>query len=373
MKKVQLETPALLVDLPVMEGNLRRMAEFFNQGTTKLRPHFKNHKCLALAARQLAAGAIGITCSTVEEAESLVHEGVRSVLIANEIASPAKIDRVAELRRQADVIVCVDNEKIVNIMAIVARNRQTDLHVLVDVDVGLHRCGVPPGEPALRLVRTVIDNGLKFRGLMGYQGHGPRQPPSAETEELCRAAMRALIESRDCIERHGVSVEIVSGGGTGSYSIAGRYPGVTEIQAGSYLFMDTDYRKSCTDFELALSVLTTVVSKTEGSHMVVDAGLKALSSERGMPSVKGIVGVSLRKLNAEHGIIDLHNPSAGLEPGDKIELWVHYSDATVNLNDRIYGIRDGEVEEVLQVERARREGGRVLVWPMPGNMIRGGR
>jgi len=351
MKKNQLETPALLVDLPSMERNLLRMAGFFSRVPAKLRPHFKNHKCLALATKQLEAGAIGMACATVDEAESLVHHGVRSVLVANEIASRAKIGRLAELRRRADVIVCVDSEETVDTMVSVARNLATEVHVLVDVDVGLHRCGVQPGERTVRLAKIAVEKGLQFRGLMGYQGHGPRKPPCPETEKACLAATRLLIECRDCIEREGIPVGIVSGGGTGNYSIVGRYPGVTEIQAGSYLLMDTDYRKSCTDFDLTLSVLTTVISKTSGQHIVVDAGLKALSSERGLPSVKGIEGVSLRKLNAEHAVIELQNPSVGLELGDKIELWVHYSDATINLHDRMYGIRDGEVEEVLRIER----------------------
>jgi D-serine deaminase-like pyridoxal phosphate-dependent protein len=145
----------------------------------------------------------------------------------------------------------------------------------------------------------------------------------------------------------------VSTGGTGNYSISGRYPGVTEIQAGSYLLMDTDYRKSCVDFDLTLSVLTTVISTTAGERVVVDAGSKVLSSERGLPVVKGIPGVCLRKVNAEHAIIGLEDARAQLETGDKIELWVHYSDGTVNLHDRMYGIRDGEVREILKVERAR--------------------
>ena len=193
MKKNELETPALLIDLPAMEGNLRRMAEFCRHGTAKLRPHFKNHKCLALAARQVEAGAIGIACATVDEAEALVRNGVASVLIANEIASPEKMRRVAGLRGQADVIVCVDSEEVVETMAGVARSCATELHVLVDVDVGLHRCGVRPGEQALRLARTILEKGLRFRGLMGYQGHGPRTPPTPETDAACRDTLRLLI------------------------------------------------------------------------------------------------------------------------------------------------------------------------------------
>ena len=350
MTKLELETPALLVDLPSMEANLERMACFFRSVPARLRPHFKIHKCPALAARQLSAGAIGITCATLREAECLVRHGVRSVLLANEIVDRAKIRRLVDLSREADVIVCVDDEKVVDHLACIAANCQTQVSVLVDVDLGLERCGVPPGEPALRLARAVIQKGLRFRGLMGYEGHVMRQPQGGEKEESCAAAMRTLIATKTLIESGGIPVEIVSSGGTGTYSLSGRYPGVTEIQAGSYLLMDTEYRQCCTDFNLTLTVLTTVLSRTVGEHIVVDAGLKELSCEHGIPAVKDMPGLSLRRLNAEHGIIDLKDPSASVQVGDQIEIWVHYSDATINLHDRMYGIRNGQIEEVFQVE-----------------------
>ncbi len=333
-----------------MEANLERMASFFRGVPSKLRPHFKNHKCPDLAARQLAAGAIGMTCATLREAECLVHHGVRSVLVANEITDGGKIERLADLARRAEVIVCVDNEKNVDDLARSAASRDVRLHVLVDVDVGLHRCGVAPGDAAINLAKAAVRKGLRFRGLMGYEGQVLRKPPGPEKEQAAAAAMRSLTETAACLRQVGIPVEILSGGGTGTYSLSGRYPGVTEIQAGSYLLMDTDYRQCCTDFELTLTVLTTVLSKTEGERIVVDAGLKSLSCERGIPTVKEMKGLSVRRLTAEHGIIDLKDPSAPVEVGDKIEIWVHYSDATVNLHERIYGIRDGRVEEIYRVE-----------------------
>jgi D-serine deaminase-like pyridoxal phosphate-dependent protein len=164
------------------------------------------------------------------------------------------------------------------------------------------------------------------------------------------AALGPLIDTKDCLERRGTPVEIVSGGGTGTYSISGRYPGMTEIQAGSYLLMDTEYRTCCADFDLSLTVLTTVLSKTEGERIVIDTGLKTLSSERGLPTVKNIPGIVTRRLTAEHGILALEAGSQSVEVGDRIEMWVRYSDGTVNLHDRLYGIRNGEVEQVFRVE-----------------------
>jgi D-serine deaminase-like pyridoxal phosphate-dependent protein len=349
MIKEEIETPALVVDLDTMEANLERMAAYFQTLPAKLRPHFKNHKCPGLAARQLAAGAIGMTCATLHEAECLVQHGVRSVLLANEIVDGAKIRRVVELSRQADVIVCVDNEKIAGDLARAGQEGHLPLSVLVDVDIGLHRCGVPPGEPAMQLVRHVVQKGLRFRGLMGYEGHVVHNPPGPEKEEAVAAAIRPLIELKARVEGAGIPVEIVSVGGTGTYSLSGRYPGVTEIQAGSYLLMDTRYRECCTDFDLALTVLATVVSKTNGDRLVFDAGLKSLSSERGIPIVKDPDGLVIRKLNAEHGIVDLRDASPPVQVGDKVEIWVQYSDVTVKLHDRLYGVRNGQVAEIFNV------------------------
>ena len=349
MTKQEIETPALLVDLDRMEANLERMAAFFRSVPAKLRPHFKNHKCPDLATRQLGAGAIGMTCATLQEAECLVQHGVRSVLLANEIVDPVKIRRLLELARQAEVIVCVDNEKVADDLARAGRDRQTLLSVLVDVDVGQHRCGVPPGEPAVRLARGVAEKGLRFRGLMGYGGHVSHQLPSPEKEEAVVATMRSLLETKTWVEREGIPVEIVSVGATGTYSLYGRYPGVTEVQAGSYLLMDTNYRECCTDFDLALTVLATVISKANGDHVVADAGVKTLSCERGIPNVKDLEGLTALRFNAEHAILELPGPSSPVQVGDKIEFWVRYSDATVNLHQRMYGIRNGEVAEVFRL------------------------
>jgi D-serine deaminase-like pyridoxal phosphate-dependent protein len=235
-------------------------------------------------------------------------------------------------------------------LARTAANRQTQVGVLADVDVGLHRCGVPPGDPAACLARAAIENGLRFRGLMGYEGHAMRKLPGHEKEQAVAEAMGSLVATAELLRQEGVPVEIVSCGGTGTYSISGRFPGVSEIQAGSYLLMDTDYQKCCTDFGLSLSVLATVVSKTAGERIVVDAGLKSLSCERGLPTVKDMPGLSIRRLTAEHGIIDLKDPAAPVELGDKVKIWVHYSDATVNLHDRMWGIRNGLVDEIIRVE-----------------------
>jgi D-serine deaminase-like pyridoxal phosphate-dependent protein len=345
-----IETPALLVDLETMEQNLRSMTQFFSTQKAKLRPHFKNHRVLDLAALQLQRGAIGITCARLWEAERLVHSGIREILIANEIAGEAPLQRLVELSREAPVVVAVDNASVVRDLARMARNHHASVNVLVDVDLGLQRCGVQPGEPGLALARLILEQGLRFRGIMGYEGHLQPQVPGPEKLKSVRQAMEALLDTRNRIAAAGIPVEIVSCGGTGDYSISGIYPGVTENQAGSFLLMDTWYAPFAPDFKVALSVLATVVSKTPGERIVVDAGVKAISGERGLPFVKGLSGLKLKALHAEHAPIEILDPRVSVEVGDKIEIAVHYHDGTINLHRRMHGIRNAAVERVFTIE-----------------------
>jgi D-serine deaminase-like pyridoxal phosphate-dependent protein len=349
MKKHELTTPALLLDLDRMERNLKKMAQFFSDGPTRLRPHFKNHKCLELARRQMAGGAIGMTCATLAEAESVINAGVKSVLIANEIASQEKLARFVELSRKVDLMICVDNAGVARRLASIAKDQNVVASVLLDVDVGLHRCGVAPGCAAVPMAKAIVESGLRLRGVMGYEGHVLRKQHGSEKVRAAEQAMQLLLETKAIIEREGIPIGIVSGGGTGSYEISGRYPGVTEIQAGSYLVMDADYATVRPEFEIALTMLTTVISKTKYERVIVDAGLKSLSCERGLPPLKDVDSVSTEKLNAEHGILRIESNRDGPDVGTKIEMWVHYSDATINLHNRMYGIRNGIVEEILEI------------------------
>ena len=346
-----IETPALLVDLDVMERNLETMARFFCNRPAKLRPHFKNHRVLELAARQMEHGAIGITCARLWQAERLAGFGIRDILIANEIAGETPFGRFVELSREVPVLVAVDNTRVVADMARLARNRKAEVNVLVDVDLGLKRCGMPPGEPAAALAKMVVESGLKFRGLMGYEGHLQPLPPGAEKERAVTEAMQSLARTKKMIESSGIPVGIVSCGGTGDYAIAGASAGVTENQAGSYLLMDTWYAPFAPDFKVALSVLVTVISKTGGERLVVDAGCKAISGERGLPSVKGMTGLKLKALHAEHAPVAIEGPNVDVDVGDKIEIAVHYHDGTINLHKRMYGMRNGEVERIFTIEQ----------------------
>jgi D-serine deaminase-like pyridoxal phosphate-dependent protein len=239
---------------------------------------------------------------------------------------------------------------VVSDIACVARKQGKPLSVLVDINVGLNRCGVQPGESACRLAKSAVEKGLRFRGLMGYEGHLQVLPPSDERDQRVHAVAKSLVDSRVLIEREDIPVEIVSTGGTGTYYVGGAFQGVTEIQAGSYLLMDTLYANRGSPFTRTLTLLASVISQPEPHRAVIDCGMKELSAERGLSIVKDIQGVELKALHAEHGLLEVQNPTARLEIGQKIELWVHYSDATVNLHHRMYGVRGGEVEDTFRIE-----------------------
>lgn len=351
MKVEQITTPALLVDLDAMESNLHRMAGFFAGRRCKLRPHFKNHKAPLLAWKQIRTGAIGITCATLREAEILVQHGIDSILIANEIAGEEKTNRLAELSRLASVLIAVDNCSAVRDLGRAQRNRNAQIEILVDINIGMNRCGVPAGESALAIARYAAEQGLAVRGVMGYDGHLQAVRSDPERDEVVRAGSKSLVASAKLLENAGFPVSIVSTGGTGTYEVSGSCPGVTEIQAGSYLLMDSMYIERGVQFQRSLTVLATVISTRGRNHVVLDSGVKAISGERGLPTLKDVSGAELKALHAEHAIAELNqNLSPELLPGQKVEIWAHYSDATVNLYSCMYGVRHGQVEEIFRIE-----------------------
>ncbi len=351
MDAASITTPSLVVDLDAMESNLHRMAEFFADKPCKLRPHFKNHKTPMLAWKQLHAGAIGMTCATLREAEILVQHGITNILIANEIAGDLKAARLAELSRQASVVVAIDNCHSIKDLARAQRKHNSQIQVVVDIDIGLKRCGVAPGEPALNLAKCAVHEGLKVSGVMGYDGNFQVIPPSPERDDQVRAGSKFLVDSASLLEGAGIPVSIVSTGGTGTYAVSGAYPGITDIQAGSYLLMDTLYVERGASFRRSLTVLATVISTKGSRHAVIDCGVKAISGERGLTEVKDMPGARLTALHAEHGLIELSGDAqASLHIGQKLELWVRYGDATVNLHSSLYGVRHGQVEEVFPIE-----------------------
>jgi D-serine deaminase-like pyridoxal phosphate-dependent protein len=347
----QLDTPALLIDLDALERNIGRMAAYFAARPVALRPHAKTHKCPEIALRQLAAGAIGITCAKLGEAEVMAAAGVRDILIANQITGRIKIDRLTDLAARCDLMVAVDDAENVAALGAACAAKSVTLRVLVEVDIGMGRCGVRPGGAALALARQVVDlPWLQFAGLMGYEGHLVMVADLDERRARVREAFRGLEETRELLEQGGLPVAIVSGGGTGTYDLTSEEASVTEIQAGSYVLMDSTYQGIRPEFEPALTLLTTVVSRPEPDRLVTDAGLKMVTKEFGWPAPLDIPSARVQYLSEEHGVLSLSDPAGvALRPGDKMRFLPSHCCTTVNLHDRYYVVQDGRLVDTWSV------------------------
>ncbi len=345
---LEIDTPALLLDLDAFERNLSTMACFFADRPTALRPHAKTHKCPQVALRQLEAGAIGITCAKVGEAEVMAEAGVQDILIANQIVAGLKIDRLTDLAGRCEMMVAVDDAANVQELSLACQTKDVTLRVLVEVDIGMHRCGVQPGADALRLAQQVAGAPhLQLAGLMGYEGHLVQIADPQERLTRVREALAPLQETRELLETNGLPVQIVSGGGTGTYDISGTYPPMTEIEAGSYVYMDSTYLKVRPEFEPALTVLTSVISRPVPERIVTDAGRKAISNDFGYPQPFNTPGVLTRSLSEEHGVLEAAEPNAvPLRPGDKVRLLPSHCCTTVNLHDTLYVVQNDILVDV---------------------------
>jgi 3-hydroxy-D-aspartate aldolase len=343
-----------------MSRNIERMAAYFAGRTCKLRPHFKAHKTPEIARRQLAAGSCsGITCATVGEAETVVGAGLtRDVLIANEVVGVGKAERVAALAARADIIVAVDSDFALDDLARAAQAAAgVEVGVLIDVNVGLPRCGIAPGEPAVALAKRVeATRGVALRGAMGYEGHVMGERDRAAREAKASKSMERLLSTVQLMRRAGLRCDIVSAGGTCTYDITGAMEGITEVQAGTYVMMDSAYMYPDLPFEQALSIAATVMSRPRAEQCAADAGLKAIATDHGSPTVRGIDGAAVMFLSDEHATISLPAESA-IGPGDRIDLWPSHIDPTINLHDVLYAARGDEVVGVWAVARGYGRGG----------------
>lgn len=346
--KTELDTPALLIDLDILENNIEKMADYFSDISTDLRPHLKTHKTPIIAQKQLDAGAIGITCAKLGEAEAVVDSGIRDVLIANQIVGVQKIERLINLADRSEIMVAVDSTDNVRNISDAAKSKGVKVRILIEVNIGMNRCGVEPGQPALELAQHICKcSNLEFEGLMGYEGHIVARTNRVDREKAVINDMQHLVECKDLLEKSGIQVNIMSGGGTGTYDITSRIPEMTEIQAGSYVFMDSTYNGVegiGEKFDYALSVLATVVSRPQQNRIIVDSGMKVLTTEFGNPQPIGFPNLELVGLSEEHGKIEVSEGDINLKAGEKLEILPTHCCTTVNLHDRAYGIRDDIVE-----------------------------
>jgi 3-hydroxy-D-aspartate aldolase len=349
----EVDTPALLLDLGAFERNLDRMDETLAGLKIRVRPHAKSHKCPEIALRQMAHGAIGVCCQKVSEAEAMVEGGVMNVMISNEVVGPAKLARLAGLAKRARVSVCVDNGQNVADLDAAARHAGVKLDVLVEVNVGANRCGVEAGRPVLDLAMRIAGaKNLRFAGLHAYQGAAQHVRTPADRKAAISKAVQQVRKTVEVLHEAGLRPDIITGAGTGTYTLEAGSGVYNEIQPGSYVFMDADYNRNLDEdgkpikvFEQSLFVWATVMSHAVPERAVVDAGLKALSVDSGMPLVADLPGVEFLKASDEHGVLALA-PGSAVEVGDKIRLIPGHCDPTVNLYDWIVGVRDGKVESV---------------------------
>jgi len=349
-KKDDITTPALLIDLDKMEYNINRMADFFKDKAANLRPMFKTPKLVPIALRQLEAGAEGITCAKLSEAEVLVEGGVKDILIANQVIGPDKIARLMALIKEADVKVAVDDEIHIDALSTACQKAGLNLGVLIEINVGLPRCGVKP-EIALRFARLINETqGLTLRGVMGYEGHVVLNKDEEVRVREAEKSMRLLVQAAESIRADGIRCEIVSGGGTGTYNITGAFPGITEVQAGSYVMMDTRYDKLNLGFKKAVTILATVQSRALEGWAIIDAGVKTMSNDFGLPELIGVPHTRLAMLSEEHGHLFADGGDPGLQIGDKVELYPSHICTTINLHDRVYAVRGELVDDVWPIK-----------------------
>jgi D-serine deaminase-like pyridoxal phosphate-dependent protein len=346
----ELDTPCIIIDLDVAESNIAKLQAAANEMGVDVRPHSKTNKSPYWVRKQLDAGAIGVCCAKVGEAEVMVEAGVTEVMIPNQVIGKRKIARLVALAHSANIIVAVESAGNVDDLSSASTAAGAELGVIVEVNVGMDRCGVD-GDGAVELAKQIdAAPGLRFDGLMGYEGHVVAERDYEIRKTEAEKAMAILTGAADQIRGVGIDVKLVSAAGTGTYNITGRVDGVTELQCGSYIFMDGDYLEVFNDFEPALSVLATVISRQKKDVAIVDMGLKSISMDRGLAEVISPASASIIKHSEEHTAVNLPDAaSQALKVGDKVRSRPTHGDTTINLHEYYFGIRNGKLEQVIPI------------------------
>ena len=371
LTKADLSTPALIVDLDLLEANIAALAAHARGAGCHLRPHAKTHKCPAIARMQVAAGARGIAVATVAEAEAMVAAGLPGVLLTSPIADAGKVGRMVDLARAGgDVLLAVGHAHQAQLMAEAAEAAGVGVDVLIDLDMGDRRFGIAPGAPALDLARLIGRSpSLRIRGVQAYYGYAAHVAGFDARRATTRAALARAVDTFEALKRAGVPVEFLSCGSTGTYNIDSDLSVPVELQSGSYVFMDNEYRsvgapgsETYADFHRALTVLATVVSAHHADRVTVDAGVKSFASDTPFrPEPKGRPGLAYEFHGDEFGRLTA-DPGTDLPRlGDRIEFYPPHCDPTVNLYDRIHATRGDRVEAVWPI-LARKE-----FLPLPGS------
>jgi D-serine deaminase-like pyridoxal phosphate-dependent protein len=343
----QIPTPSLILDLDVFDDNCRTIAEFLVPRNVEWRPHIKGHKSPALARRMLEAGASGVTCAKVSEAEIMASAGIGNILVANQPATLDAWRRVARLQGATWVGVAIDSVEHVDIALKAGAEAGVTIPLVIEVDIGMNRAGVHSPEEAVAVASYAVQVGADFAGVMGYEGHLLTVWPLEDKQAAIGAAVGKVAEAAEAIRASSIPVGIVSCGGSGSYEISSQIDGVTEIQAGGGCLMDRFYRESChVDLRNALFVVASVSSRPAKNKAILDAGWKAIPDRLGIPRPRDLPDVEVAQLYAEHARLEW---TGDFDPplGERVVLIPGYSDATTVLHDEFLGVRDGVVVEVI--------------------------
>ena len=354
-----LDTPALVVALDVLEANIATMQRTVARNGIASRPHAKTHKTPEIARMQLETGSVGICVAKISEAHALFKHGIEPLLMTTSNVTPTKINRAMHLRKWCDQFIqATDTPENARLLAEAADSLGLVADVVVDVDPGGHRTGITPGRPALELAQ-LVDRlpSLRLRGMLCYDGGSQHVTGFEKRESQTLERLVPAAETFEQFQRAGLSTEIFSGGGTGTYNIDHQTPGLTDVQVGSYVFMDAQYMgiggmndaDVYSDFNPALTILTTVLNAQYEGRATTDAGAKACTINRPWAIVKGETGMSYTSGSDEFGSIRYEDPSRTYQVGEKLELIVSHCDPVVNLYDQMYAVRNGVVESVWEV------------------------
>ncbi|MBD9528301.1 3-hydroxy-D-aspartate aldolase BhcC [Paracoccus sp. PAR01] len=359
MAEADIQTPCLILDLDALERNIKKMGDYAKAHGMRHRSHGKMHKSVDVQKlQQELGGAAGVCCQKVSEAEVFARGGIKDILVSNQVRDPAKIDRLARLPKLgARIIVCVDDVANVADLSAAAQRHGTQLEVFIEIDCGAGRCGVTTAAAVVQIAKAVdAAPGLKFTGIQAYQGAMQHMESFIDRKAKLDAAIAQVKEAVAALEEAGLSPELVSGGGTGSYYFESNSGVYNELQCGSYAFMDADYgrikdegghRIDKGEWENALFILTSVMSHAKPDKAICDAGLKAQSVDSGLPFIYGRDDVEYVKCSDEHGVIA--DPKGVLKVNEKLRLVPGHCDPTCNVHDWYVGVRNGKVETVWPV------------------------
>lgn len=343
----ELVTPAIVVDRKILQRNIGKMTSAIADTHVVLRPHTKVQKSTDLARLQIESGAVGVTVSTIWEAAAMFASGVNSVLIANLVVGKKKIDSLGLIAQHGDLIVTVDSVQNIDEIAASLKKHGSKVSVLIDLDVGLGRCGARSPQEALNLADRVSSHPSMFlKGIQAYEGHCMLEPDQEVRVTLANKAMDYAGSVLDLISKKYPSAVVLSGGGTGTYNITGKHSSVTELQAGSFVFMDAFHGNLVPDFEISLTVLATVTARHQ-NKIILDAGRKAIGIDFAPPRIKNF-DLAASFCAEEHAIFDIKGDE-GFQSGDRLELISGYAPTSVNLHDVIFVVEDKKVVELWPV------------------------